>query len=72
MLAEYIRAAPKAELHLHLQGAVRPATLLELARRHRVPLPVDSLSEFNAWFRFRDFPHFAEVNAVSRVPGRGC
>jgi aminodeoxyfutalosine deaminase len=67
MLAEYIRAAPKAELHLHLQGAVRPVTLLELARQHRVPLPVDSLSEFNAWFRFRDFPHFAEVNAVLRA-----
>src|SRR5579859_3115883 len=67
MLTEYIRAAPKAELHLHLQGAVRPATLLELARRHRVPLPVESLREFNEWFRFRDFPHFAEVNAVLRA-----
>src|SRR5579859_1755271 len=39
IVAEYIRAAPKAELHLHLQGAVRPATLLDLARRHRVALP---------------------------------
>src|SRR5579859_5080674 len=68
MLAEYIRAAPKAELHLHLQGAVRPATLLELARRHGVPLPqVETIDDFRAWFRFRDFPHFAEVNAVLRA-----
>ncbi|MDQ6672044.1 MAG: adenosine deaminase [Chloroflexota bacterium] len=65
--AEYIQAAPKAELHLHLQGAVRPTTLLELARRHRVPVPAASIHEFNAWFRFQDFPHFAEVNAVLRA-----
>jgi len=67
IVAEYIRAAPKAELHLHLQGAVRPATLLDLARRHHVALPVDSLSDFREWFRFRDFPHFAAVNAVLRA-----
>jgi aminodeoxyfutalosine deaminase len=65
--AEYIRAAPKAELHLHLQGAVRPMTLLELAGRHAVPLPVDSPDDFRKWFRFRDFPHFADVNAVLRA-----
>jgi aminodeoxyfutalosine deaminase len=66
-LESYIRAAPKAELHLHLQGAVRPATLVALARRHQVALPLSSLDEFRDWFQFRDFPHFAEVNAVLRA-----
>jgi adenosine deaminase len=66
-LEQYLRAAPKAELHLHLQGAVRPATLMELARRHEVALPLSSVEEFSSWFRFRDFPHFAEVNAVLRA-----
>ena len=67
ILADYIRAAPKAELHLHLQGTVRPGTLMELALRHQVPLPLESIEDFSAWFRFRDFPHFAEVNAVLRA-----
>jgi adenosine deaminase len=32
-------ALPKGHLHLHLEGAIRPTTLAELATRHGVPLP---------------------------------
>ncbi|MEV8568571.1 adenosine deaminase [Streptomyces sp. NPDC051322] len=34
-----IRLLPKAHLHLHFTGSMRPATLLELADRHGVHLP---------------------------------
>jgi adenosine deaminase len=33
-LANFIRAMPKAEIHIHLEGAIQPETVLELARRH--------------------------------------
>ncbi len=38
---ELIARLPKGELHVHLDGSLRPATLVELARAARVALPTD-------------------------------
>ena len=38
---ESIARLPKAELHVHLDGSLRPQTMLELAREARVTLPAD-------------------------------
>ena len=52
---------PKAELHVHLEGAISPQTLLQLAGRHKVDLPAQDLEGLRSWFRFRDFPHFVAI-----------
>lgn len=52
---------PKIELHVHLEGTVRPRTLLDLAKRNDLPLPVDSVEELNTLYEFTDFAHFVEV-----------
>jgi aminodeoxyfutalosine deaminase len=52
---------PKIELHVHLEGTVRPRTLLEIARRNGVSLPAASAGELEQVYRFRDFPHFLQV-----------
>jgi aminodeoxyfutalosine deaminase len=48
---------PKIELHVHLEGTVRPHTLREIAKRNDYPLPDD----LESLYRFRDFRHFIEV-----------
>src|SRR5215469_6118067 len=60
-LAAYVRAAPKAELHVHLEGSIQPATLLALARRNGKALPAQTVEELQQWFRYRDFNHFIEI-----------
>jgi aminodeoxyfutalosine deaminase len=52
---------PKIELHVHLEGTVRPRTLLEIAGRNDYALPVETEEELEALYDFRDFRHFVEV-----------
>jgi adenosine deaminase len=55
---------PKVELHLHLEGSIRPPLLLELAQRNGVDLGVSSVGEVTARYAFRDFAHFIELYLV--------
>jgi adenosine deaminase len=48
-------ALPKPHLHVHLEGSMRPSTVLELADRYGVELP-EGLREGR--YEFRDFGHF--------------
>lgn len=52
---------PKVELHVHLEGSMRPDVLLGLAKRNRVELPAADIAGLREWFRFRDFDHFVEI-----------
>lgn len=60
-LDAFVRRMPKAEIHVHLEGSVRPATLLKLAQRNGVQPPAPDEAGLREFFRFRDFPHFIEV-----------
>src|SRR3954454_428532 len=56
-----VEELPKAHLHLHFTGSMRPSTLLELAAKHRLPLPEQLRShqmihltpDERGWFRFQ-------------------
>ena len=40
----FVRALPKTDLHVHLDGSLRPQTLIELARERNVKLPSETAS----------------------------
>jgi aminodeoxyfutalosine deaminase len=53
-----VETLPKAELHLHLEGSIRPATAVELAARHGTILTIE---EVTARYRYSDFMGFIEA-----------
>jgi aminodeoxyfutalosine deaminase len=72
-LYEFARRMPKAELHVHLEGAIPPEVVLQLARRNGIALPVDDVAGLREMYRFRDFAHFLQVyimiTGCLRTPG---
>jgi aminodeoxyfutalosine deaminase len=55
-VSPFLRSLPKAELHLHLEGAVEPASLLELRLRHG---KADAnLASCEALYQYQDFQGF--------------
>jgi aminodeoxyfutalosine deaminase len=60
-IESFITQMPKVELHVHLEGSVRPETLIQLASKYNIALPAKNLDELNAWYTFKDFEHFIEV-----------
>jgi adenosine deaminase len=67
--AEYLRRLPKVELHCHVEGTLRPATVVELAGKHRIALPttsVDEIYDYDTIYQFLEI--FRLVN--STVPAR--
>jgi adenosine deaminase len=60
-LERFVRALPKAELHLHLEGTLEPELLFELAGRNHVRLPYASIDDVRAAYSFTDLQSFLDV-----------
>ena len=64
---EYLRRVPKAELHCHFEGTVRPQTFADLAKKHGVELPTeeaDRLYDYDSIYEFLKI--FAMVSSTLR------
>lgn len=60
-MREFIRALPKVELHLHIEGTLEPELMFELAGRNGVELPYASVEEARAAYRFDDLQSFLDL-----------
>lgn len=57
---DQLRRLPKAELHCHLDGSLRPVTLLELAREYSVPVPADTPEALATYMHADDARHLED------------
>ena len=60
-LPELLRAMPKAELHVHIEGTLEPELIFDLARRNQVALPYASVAALRAAYAFTDLQSFLDI-----------
>ena len=59
--AEFIKALPKAELHLHIEGSLEPELMLSLAEKNGITLPYATLADIEAAYHFDDLQSFLDL-----------
>ncbi|MFI5267940.1 MAG: adenosine deaminase [Chloroflexota bacterium] len=59
-----VTAIPKADIHLHLEGAIRPATVVDLARENGLDFPYASAAALEEALAFEDFLQFLAMFQV--------
>ena len=60
-LLSLLREAPKAELHIHIEGSLEPELIFELARRNQVKLPYPSVEALRKAYAFTDLQSFLDI-----------
>ena len=60
-LEQFVRALPKAELHLHIEGSLEPEMLFALAKKHGVSLRFSSVEEVRKAYEFGDLQSFLDI-----------
>ena len=60
-LAHLLRAMPKAELHIHIEGSLEPELIFKLAQRNGVALPYPSVEALRSAYAFSDLQSFLDL-----------
>jgi adenosine deaminase len=60
-MEDFVRGLPKAELHMHLEGALEPELALAFARRNAIRLRARTAEELRASYRFTSLQAFLDV-----------
>lgn len=61
MLKQWVSTQPKVELHLHIEGSLEPELMMELAHKHGVNLPYQSIKEVQDAYNFQDLQSFLDL-----------
>ena len=60
-MIDFIKALPKAELHLHIEGSFEPELMFEIAQRNNIEIPFNSVEEVKAADNFNNLQEFLDI-----------
>jgi len=60
-LPQLLRAMPKVELHIHIEGSLEPELIFALARRNGIALDYPSVEALRAAYAFTDLQSFLDI-----------
>ena len=67
-MKDYIEKLPKAELHIHIEGALEPELAFEFSKRNNVQLSYNSVEELKNAYQFTNLQEFLDLyHEVSKV-----
>ena len=58
---ELIRALPKAELHVHIEGTFEPELMFSIAQRNQIDIPYKSVEEVMQAYNFHNLQSFLDI-----------
>lgn len=58
---ELIRALPKAELHVHIEGTFEPELMFDIAQRNQIAIPYKSVEEVKQAYNFHNLQSFLDI-----------
>ena len=60
-LPDFLRAMPKAELHIHIEGSLEPELIFAMAKRNNVALAYPDVESLRAAYAFSDLQSFLDI-----------
>ena len=58
---DLIRALPKAELHVHIEGTFEPELMFAIAQRNQIDIPYDSVEQVKQAYNFHNLQSFLDI-----------
>ncbi len=60
-LPDLLRAMPKTELHMHIEGSLEPELIFQMAKRNQVQIAYSSVEVLRAAYAFTDLQSFLDI-----------
>lgn len=57
----FIHGIPKAELHIHIEGALEPELMFQIAEKNGISLPFKTVADIRRAYDFKDLQSFLDI-----------